>query len=53
MGGLFVGALAEQTGAPSAVAIGSSIYLAAIVIIGFSVREVRDLNGRQLEGSSQ
>lgn len=53
MGGLFVGALAELTGAPSAVAIGSTIYLLAIAVIGFSVREIRDLNGRQLEGSSQ
>jgi hypothetical protein len=49
MGGLFVGTLAEQIGASSAVAIGSSIYLLAIAVIGLGVREIHGLNGRRLE----
>lgn len=53
LGGLFVGSLAEHTGAATAVATGSSIYLLAIIVIAMVVREVRDLNGQRLETPTQ
>jgi MFS family permease len=49
LGGLFIGALAEHTGATVAVMTGSSIYLLIIVLIGLGVSEIRNLNGRRLE----
>ena len=53
LGGLFVGALAEYTGAPIAVAVGSTIYLLAILAIALAVREVRDLDGQRLQTNPQ
>ncbi len=53
LGGLFVGALAEHTGAPIAVAVGSTIYLLAILAIALAVREVRDLDGQRLQTNPQ
>jgi MFS family permease len=53
LGGLFVGTLAEYTGAAVAVAAGSTIYLLAILAIALAVREVRDLDGQRLQTNPQ
>jgi MFS family permease len=46
LGGLLLGALAEQLGAAPAVWIGSGIYLAVIVWVAIRKRVVRDLDGQ-------
>jgi MFS family permease len=46
MGGLLLGALAEQLGAAPAVWIGSGIYLLAIVWVTIRQRVIRHLDGR-------
>jgi MFS family permease len=49
LGGLFLGALAETSGAAFAVLIGCSIFLFSIVTIGVSTTSIRGLDGTAIE----
>ena len=48
LGGLLLGALTELFGAPTAVTIGSSVYLLCILWLGLAIRTLRSLDGRAL-----
>ena len=45
LGGLFLGVLAETTGATNAVLIGGTIFLLSIVAIGVLTTSIRGLDG--------
>lgn len=45
LGGLFLGALAESAGAPTAVLIGAGVYLLCVVSVATLARDVRELDG--------
>jgi len=51
LGGLFLGVLADATGAPSAVLIGSSIFLLGIVVVALIAPSVRRLDGTAMGGA--
>jgi MFS family permease len=48
LGGLFLGILAEASGAANAVLIGSSIFLAGIAVVGLVATTIRRLDGTAL-----
>lgn len=50
LGGLFLGALADNIGAGPAVIAGGMIYLMAIAITSFSQSDIRNMDGGALQG---
>jgi MFS family permease len=48
LGGLLLGALTELFGGPTAVMLGSSVYLLCIIWLGVSVRMLRRIDGKAL-----
>jgi MFS family permease len=51
LGGLLLGALAEQLGAAPAVWVGSAVYLTVVAVIAVRKPLIRGLNGQEISES--